>query len=234
MFWLNTACNIAPEKLPFTWNGLCLQEPMALLTNWVIAITALYLFFRIKRPFSAFRRNWRKFYLFFSISTFFGGLGHLLFFYFDVFGKYPCWIFGFIAAFYASKAMISVNMLTESMKRNLMWMIYGKLFILLSAAIIFKSFFFVMADAIITYLYFCLGLGLIYLKKGYKSFSYTILAVLILMPSIYIFLMKVNPHIWFNKDDLSHVLMVLTIIFFYIGVVKFANVETGEGVKEHN
>lgn len=216
----DSICAIAPDKLPFQVFGFCLQEPMALLTNWLITITAFVLYFQLKNPLNAFQRHWKMFYLTFGISTFFGGLGHLLFFYFDVFGKFPCWIFGFIAAFHAGKAMISNKMISERQQRRLTYFLIFKGILLGSMAIIMKSFVYVMIDASITYLFFCLGFGLYYWKKGSDGFKYTVIAVLILLPSIFIFTLKINPHIWFNKDDLSHILMVTTIIFFYFGIIR--------------
>ncbi len=228
MFMMNTLCEISPDKLPFTWMGLCLQEPMALVTNWLIALTSIFLFFQIKKPYSQFRKHWRKFYLYFAISTFFGGMGHLFFNYFDVYGKFPCWIFGVIASFHAGKAMISVNMLTLDLQGKLKKMLVAKGVVLAILAMVMGSFIFIMVDAILSYLIFCLGFGAYYWKKGYDSFKYTVYAIIILFPSIFIFLLKLNPHLWFNKDDLSHVLMVITIIFFYIGVRKFTKFESQE------
>lgn len=222
---LENVCNIPVDRLPFTMFGLCLQEPMALVTNWVIAIIAFILYFRLRRPENEFQQHWRKFYFFFALSTFFSGFGHVLFNYFDVYGKYPTWILGMIAAYHAGKAMISLNVLNRSTQRTYNYILYAKMLTFALLALIFKSFIFVMADAVITYLFFCLGFGAYYWRKGIKSFKYTVLAVLILFPSIFIFTLKLNPHIWFNKDDLSHILMAFTIIFFYLGVSRLNEIE---------
>lgn len=214
-------CALPIEKLPFTMFGLCLQEPMALVLNWVMAFTSFYFFTRIQNPVTLFQKHWKLFYLMFGVSTFFGGLGHLLYNYFGVYGKFPCWFFGVFAAFYAGKAMISIPVLSEVTQRKLTYFLAFKAFFFASAAILTKSFLFVMVDATITYLFFCLGFGLYYWKKGYASFRFTVYAVLILIPSVFIFIFQVNLHLWFNKDDLSHVLMVMTIVLFYLGIVNF-------------
>lgn len=215
---MNVVCEVPEELLPFELFGWCLQEPMALVTNWLIAITSFTIFFRMKPPYSKFSRHWRYFYLFFGISTFFGGLGHVFFNYFDTPGKFPCWFFGVISSYHASKAMISVNMITKSFQTKITFFLIVKMFLLGGLAMYFESFLIIMMDAIITYLFFCMGFGIYYWKKGYSNFKYTVYAILILLPSIFIFTLKVNPHVWFNKDDLSHVLMAFTIIFFYLGV----------------
>jgi hypothetical protein len=41
-----------------------------------------------------------------------------------------------------------------------------------------------------------------------------------MVPSAIIFLAKINPHPWFDKNDLSHVLLTIGIIYFYKGVQK--------------
>jgi hypothetical protein len=226
MFMMSVDCNLPEELLPFELFGLCLQEPMALITNWLIALTSFTLFFRIQRPLSSFSKHWRLFYLYFGISTFFGGLGHVLFNYFGIPGKFPCWIFGGLSAFHAAKAMISVNMLTKNLQLIITLFLWVKLFALTSLALYFGSFLFVMIDAVITYLFFCMGFGFYYWSIGYSNFKYTVYAIIILLPSIFIFTLKLNPHIWFNKDDLSHILMVITIIFFYLGIRGFGMFES--------
>ena len=45
------------------------------------------------------------------------------------------------------------------------------------------------------------------------------MGVLVCIPSVFIFLLKLNPHKWLNKDDLSHLLMLLCLIFFYLGAI---------------
>lgn len=222
-FSFENTCALPLEKLPFTFYGLCLQEPMALLLNWVMAATSFYFFIRINKPVTNFQKYWRLFYLNFGISTFFGGLGHLFFNYFDVYGKYPCWVFGVFAAYFAGKAMISVPLISESLQKKIGIFLIVKAMFFAVGAVISQSFLFVMMDAIITYLFFCMGFGLYYWKKGMDSFRFTVYAVLILIPSLFIFLFKINPHLWFNKDDLSHVFMVLTIVFFYVGIIKFTD-----------
>lgn len=222
---IENVCNVPLEKLPFSMFGLCLQEPMALVTNWIISITAFVLYFRLRNAENEFQQNWRTFYFFFGLSTFFSGFGHVLFNYFDVYGKYPTWILGMIAAYHAGKAMISLNALSPLTKKAYSWVLYVKLLTFALLALTFKSFVFVMLDAVITYLFFCLGFGIYYWRKGVSSFKYTVIAVIILFPSIFIFTLQFNPHLWFNKDDLSHVLMAFTIIFFYLGVSRLNEIE---------
>ena len=61
-------------------------------------------------------------------------------------------------------------------------------------------------------------LGNYYSKKIGIEFKYFVFGVLVLLPSAFVFLFKINLHPWFDKNDLSHVLMFIGIIYFYLGV----------------
>lgn len=209
-------CGIVSDKLPYTIGGLCLQEPMALITNWLIAAICFICFYNLGEPTSEFEKYWKRFYLFFGLSTVFGGLGHTFFFYTDIYGKFPCWILGIFTSYNAGKAMISLY--TPSRTKLLTQLLIIKGIALLTLALTMKSFLFITIDAIVAYLIFCGGFGIYFWKKGMQGFKYIVFGVLVLTPSAFIFLLKLNPHIWFNKDDLSHVLMMVTIIFFYVGI----------------
>ena len=222
---MDNLCNIPADKLPFKFMGLCLQEPMALVTNMVIAIICFVIYSKMKITENNFQKNWKIFFFFFGISTFFSGFGHMFFNYTGVYGKFPTWTLGLVSAFYAGKAMISLNVIDPKLYKGLIRFLYFKFFVLGILGLYFKSFIFIMTDATISYLFFCMGFGIYYWRKGLKSFKYTVYAVLFLIPSIFIFTLQFNPHVWFNKEDLSHVLMATTIIFFYFGVIRLNQID---------
>lgn len=56
------------------------------------------------------------------------------------------------------------------------------------------------------------------MKRGAIGLKWIVIGVLVLIPSAFIFIKEVNLHRWLNKDDLSHVLMLACIYFFYIGM----------------
>lgn len=218
---METICDIPVEDLPFSIFNLCLQEPMALLWNTLIAVACFYSFYKIKDHNMPFFKQWRLFFLLMGISMFLGGFSHLFFQYSGMYGKMFTWVFAFFSAFYIGKAMLSLNLINDGVKRFLNALLYIKFVVLLSIAIYTENFIFVTVDASITYLVYCLGLGLNYKRKELKSFKYTVLGVLLLVPSIFIFIFEISPSIWFNKNDLSHALIIGTILFFYLGVKNF-------------
>lgn len=205
------------EIIEFNWLGLNLQEPMALITNWILASFSFYAFWQLKKGVSRFQDLWKMFYLVLGISMVFGGLGHLFFQYTGIPGKFPSWTGGVLAGVYASFAMISLMPNRETQKR-IETVVLIKSTALLLAAVITQKFFYVAIDTSITYLIFCGYLGIRLHRKNWQGIKFIYLGVLVLIPSAIIFGLKINIHRWLNKDDLSHVLMLGCIMFFFFGV----------------
>mgnify|MGYP006928713518 CR=1 FL=1 len=223
MTTMNIPCDIPVEKLPFMMGGLCLQEPMALITNWIIASVAFVLYYKLRPLSGDFVKNWRFFLISIGLSTFFGGLGHIFFQYTGFYGKIPSWVLGNLAAFFAGKAMISTFLLKQSTNSFLLRLLYFKFLFFTFLALYYESFTFVLIDTVITYLLFCLGYGLYYWRrKGYASFKHMIIGVIILISSAFIFVFELNLSLWLNKDDLSHLIIATTIIFFYISIKRYS------------
>lgn len=189
---------------------------MAMITNALLAIFSAFAFIQLKKQDDKAIAWWSYFFLTFGLSTFCSIFGHGFFNYTGVVGKFPCWFFGAIANVCAAKAMISFQMYSNPMKFSSTF-IYLKSFLLLCAAFFYKSFIFITIDAVITYLMYTGFFGVLLYNRGLKSMRFMIIGVIILLPSIFIFLLKLNPHRWLNKDDLSHLLMLGCISCFYLG-----------------
>jgi len=211
------------EPIKFDWLGIHFQEPMAIIMNLLISLFCFFAFFQMKKM-----RNdraiywWKLFFLYFGISTFFGALGHGFFMYSGVPGKFPCWILGCVANVFASKGMLSFTGY-ENKSKPVNVFVWSKSLILLTAALISQKFIFVTLDAIITYLTFTGGYAIALINRGLKEMKFMVIGVLVLIPSAFIFLLKINPHRWLNKDDLSHVLMLGCISCFYLGMRAWNN-----------
>ena len=205
------------ELIEFELFGLTLQEPMALLTNWLMSVFCLYAYMSLKSSIKINIIYWKWFFLIFSISTFFGGLSHLFFQYFGIEGKYINWVTGVISGYYLGKAMLFHFEDNRNRKKSEIFLII-KSIVLLVIALYLKKFIFIAIDAIITYVYFTGILGYILYKKGVHEMRFMVIGVLIGLPSAFIFILKINPHKWLNKDDLSHLLMLGCLYFIFKGV----------------
>lgn len=212
------------KTIYFNLWGLNLQEPMALILNWIIASFCVYAFFKLNRFNNKANSYWRMFYLFFGISTFFGGLGHVFFLYTGIPGKFPSWIFGALANGFAALGVLNFKGISKptTIAYYLVWI---KCALLVVISMVTQKFIFIAIDAIVTYLCYT-GIYLLFLQSRtlFRYFiSKFLIGVVILLPSAFFFILKINLHDWLNKDDVSHILMLIAIVFFYQGLKEWGH-----------
>ncbi|MFA7274209.1 MAG: hypothetical protein WC044_10080 [Crocinitomicaceae bacterium] len=207
------------EIIHFDLFNLHLQEPIALLTNWLIASFSFFAFFQLKRYQTIFENYWKTFYLILGISMIFGGLGHLFFHYAGIYGKFPSWTLGVTAGIFSSFAMISIWP-NEKQRIHLKRFVVIKSLLMISLALATRKFVFVAIDTSFAYIIFCGYMGIQLFKKGFAGMNYIALGVLVLFPSALFFGLKINLHRFLNKDDISHLFMVGCIACFYLGITR--------------
>jgi hypothetical protein len=207
------------EIIEFSFAGLHLQEPGALISNWLITAFSIYAYKSINWSNSPASSAFKKFYLVLAISTFLSGFGHVLFQYFDVFGKYPAWILAVTSGYYISTGILYYWRSHKSYKL-LKYFLITKSIVLLSLSLLNQTFVFIAIDSILTYLLYCGYLAGRMWAKNNLDMQYFVYGILVLIPSAFIFLMNINLHKYLNRDDLSHLLMLICIILFYYGVRK--------------
>ncbi|MCE3296966.1 MAG: hypothetical protein K0R65_2680 [Crocinitomicaceae bacterium] len=205
------------EIIHFSLWGLKLQEPMALLTNWLIAFFCFFALLRIKWSNAYPVKYFRMFYLVLGISMIFGGLGHLLFQYFGLYGKIPSWILGTLAGYYIGKGVLYYWKDHPSYRFFNIFLVV-KSIVLLILSLVFLKFIYVAVDVIITYIMYSGYIAFRLWMKNKIEMRFFVYGIIILFPSMFIFLMNINLHRYLNRDDLSHVLMLACIILFYEGV----------------
>jgi len=94
-------------KIEWSFMDYIILEPNALITDTLMALISLYLAYLLyeKKFNSTFSNRWFIFFIVFGISSFLGGLGHALFYYFSAMGKMPNWISGIVAIYLIERAM---------------------------------------------------------------------------------------------------------------------------------
>lgn len=219
------------EKIEVIISGYIIQEPNAVITDLLMAIVSVFLgiFLLRKRQNSAFETWWISFFFLFAISSFLGALGHGFFIYWGVAGKFPNWITAIPIIYFIERAMLSL-LANEKRKERLILLALYKMILVYSVFIWICIVFPIQEKPQIAFLPLAINtivgvilsagiLGYQYSKKE-ESFKLIYFGVIAMIPSAFVFLIKINPAPWFDKNDLSHVLMTIGIVFFYFGIEK--------------
>jgi hypothetical protein len=222
------------EKIQFVLFGLNLVEPMAFITDLIMGSISIFFAYKVGKIESnlAFYTYWRWFFLLFGYGAILGGIGHTFYNQLGVAGKFPSWICGPISVYCLEQAMISIHPIDKRLNllkliSTLKLMVVYSVFIVICMNVdihekIGLPFLPIAINTILGVSFTAGILALWYKKKLSEKFKYFYLGVLIMLPASAIFLMKINLHPWFDKNDLSHVLMTAGIIYFYLGISKIS------------
>lgn len=221
------------DKLQWDIFGLQLLEQNTFIGDVIIFIVAIYFFFKIKNNFvlSTFNTNWMRFYLFFALGFGLGGFGHLFFNYTGVPGKYPAWFLGMVASFFIERGMISIY---PNLKKRKLFnqLAIAKLILFTVAEIAVLS----IVDMevkpeiglIVPTLNSVLGLGIalgvlgvMYQRKIHSSFKFLWISTLVIIPSAVFQALKINFAQWFDRNDVSHVLLILGLIIYFQTIKRY-------------
>lgn len=222
------------EKIQFTMFGLDLVEPMAFVTDTILAVISITLAVLISKKFKAsshpIKTYWVAFFWVFGLGAFAGGLGHVFFNQWGVAGKFPSWLTGPASIYFLEQAMIAAHDDDEKLGRYKLWSFWKMMLVYLAFSLICYfgpihenpqiAFLPTAINTIFGVILTAGILGYSYSKRISANFKYFYIGVLILLPTAFIFLLKINLHPWFDKNDFSHVLMAIGICYFYIGAKK--------------
>ncbi|MDX2359529.1 MAG: hypothetical protein QNK23_01895 [Crocinitomicaceae bacterium] len=221
------------DKIEFEMFGLELLEPSGFIGDLLIFIVAIVLAIKVGRlnRIEPFFKYWKLFFVVFGVGFLFGGFGHLFYNYWGVLGKNPAWYLGLVSTLLVEKAMISLHP-SEKFKSTFNKVAYVKFVLALIAALYVSIFVDLTADytvglrvpSINTSVGLILALGYFcYLfMKEIRGFRFFIFGILTLIPVAVIQSMKLNPHQLFDRNDMSHILLITAIIFYYLGVKSYA------------
>ncbi len=223
------------EKIHITVFGLDISEPNVFLSDLVMALISLYCGWRLFKGTgnSSFKKWWMGFFFLFGISSLAGGFGHALYSYFGHLGKLFTWVTGIVSIYMIERGMIEAYA-NSPIKTRL------KLFSMIKLVLLYLVFFGILffgpidqkpnlpflpiaINTIIGVSWFA-GVYAFKLSKSlHKDFKFIFTGVLIMLPSAFFFLGKINLHPWMDKNDVSHVLLTAGIVYFMIGVEKLSN-----------
>lgn len=201
----------------FTLAGLRLQEPSTFISDIILATCCFILGFKTYKLNNIENTQFFKFFLFLGVSTFFGAFGHVFFYYGGNVGKFPSWFFAALSTFFFCNAIIEDTPLFFSKKwKSFVWI---KVVFVFLSSFIFSKFIFVAIDSILSYLIFGGALSYMLWNAKRLHMKYIFYGTLVLIPSAFVFILDVNLHTLFNRDDLSHLIIVMTILLYYKAIV---------------
>jgi hypothetical protein len=221
------------DKIQFELFGLELLEPNAFIGDSILGLLALFLAFRIRkiRKTHSFYSFWFLFFISFGLGFIMGGLGHLFWNYWGVAGKYFAWFAGLFSSLFAEHAMIAIN--KDRRERHVFRTISRLKFVY---AFLILTFLVVTRD-LTNHLGWGLAVSLVstgigtvfafgvlpyYYKRTLKmKFHYFWAALFMLLPVAFVQNMKINIAPWMDRNDISHILMFITLIFYFMGIGLF-------------
>ncbi|MFY0688672.1 MAG: hypothetical protein JXQ90_15975 [Cyclobacteriaceae bacterium] len=204
------------NKIEFELFGLHLMEPMAFILNIALTATNIHHFLQLRKlPQTDLVKYWNLFFLFFGIGTFCAAFGHTFYYYWGITGKMPTWTTGFFAISAAEWAMISLQPSTR--RKWMQTLSLAKLAASLVVFIIQPSFNWVIIHSSIGFIFFIAIPSAIRTFKGDTFHRYFAIGVLVLIVSLPVRLLGIDFHLWFNRDDIGHVLMFITLMCFLQG-----------------
>ena len=219
-------------KIEFDFMGLTLLEPNALITDFIMGAFSLYFAIKLRRNKEehGFLKYWYYFFLFYGLGSLFGGLGHAFYYYTGPQGKFPTWISGILAAYFIEKAMIkSASGLNKNNRLGKIAFVKMILVFLIVITVISTKayqldhkigFIPIAINTLIGVFISVASISLYNMKRGCVNFKYLLYGVLIMAPSFFVFMFKFNPAQWFDKSDLSHIIIIFGITLFYVGLKK--------------
>jgi len=212
-------------KIEFKLLDLDLLEPNGFIGNMSICFLSLFYYYILHKNTNRndlFLRYWNYFYLLFACCFLFGGFSHLLFNYTGIIGKIPSWLLSMFAVCAMERAILHLHpnknwWHTSSIFRLIIFLCFECLLLLIfnidhkpELGLIIPSLY--TASCLI----YSLGiLGIYYKKRIHHAFHYHVFAVILLFLSSLIQLLKINIHPYFDRNDLSHLLLLVTLVLYY-------------------
>ncbi len=188
---------------------------MAILWDGLICFTALLFYMYLRKKNDTNLTSFIRFFIWMSISTFLGLFGHLFFIYFGFYGKFPSWICISVTSYYFCISILEINQINI---KNWKIGLFTKGISCLLISLMFTKFSFVALDSVVSFMVLGTFLGVKLFKEQKNPFL--LIGTICILPTLFIFGLKMNIHRYFNKDDFSHFFILLSLFFYYFCATK--------------
>ncbi|MDB2657004.1 hypothetical protein N9Y60_02990 [Crocinitomicaceae bacterium] len=218
------------DKMEFSWFGLDLLEPNALVSDGLITIIAFIFAAIVIRKFpsnKAFYKYWKWLFIIQGLCFLVGGMGHVLYNYTGVWGKFMPTVFATLMVMTAEHAMLTL--IPESKQKLFMGLSKIKAAITVSIVLVLmftidvennlpKLILAPSVNSTIGYFATLFFLGMRYGKRVSKALYLFPISVLILVPAGILQMMKINIHPWFDRNDAGHLLIIISLFLYYYAI----------------
>jgi len=218
------------DKIELELFGYQFVEPNAMVGDGILFFIALFIAFKIKKLSreEKFFKHWYIFFIIFGLSFLAGGLGHFVYNYWGIPGKYFAWIASILAIYLAEQAMISIYP-DEKKKKLFKSISIVKMLVTAVAELYVFTAWDLVADPqkglLIPSINSALGLlmslgflGVYYQLKMTTTFKFFWISLLIMIPSGIAQSIKFNIAPWFDRNDFSHVLLGITMCLYWLSI----------------
>ena len=215
------------DKIEFQIFGLNLAEPNAFIGDFILGVIAFYLIIKIHRLNSSmpFFKNWKLFFVTLGTGFFLGGIGHSMFLYFGVYGKYSGWLLSIISVSYLEAAIFSIHPNSEKGK---LLLVVSKIKMFVAVSLEIGVFVFVnltndpqlglwvpLINSGIGFI-FCFGyISHKYQKSITNSFRNLKIVLALLVPAAIIQYLKISIFPWLDRNDIGHFLLAITFFMYW-------------------
>ena len=217
------------EQPPVYLFGIRINEPVTSITDLLVSAVCFYAFYKLSRiPVkNKVHLNLRYYFLSMAMATAIGGIiGHAFMYNFSFYWKLPGWITSMFsialverAAIHYTRTLIHPRLATFFKWANLL-----ELLTFVTLTLLTLNFFYVEVHSAYGLLVVVSSLNLyVYLKRKTKGSKLFLTAVGFSALSALVFMNKWGISVWFNHLDISHILMTISAIYFYLGARSILN-----------
>lgn len=202
--------------------GITILEPFTVLTNLLIALACFYAYYGLKKRKlnqSFTHRSIGYFFLFIGWATIIGGVvGHAFLYLTGLYGKIPGWYLSMagVAAFERAVIAHSRPLMHNNVGRFFSVLNIVEILTFMTLSVVKLNFLYVELHA--TYglliVVFCFELY-VYLKTKQEAFQYLVYGTIAGLGAVLCHALKISVNEWFNYNDISHLFMAVSILFYY-------------------
>ena len=203
--------------------GIRIDEPIVTITDLLVSFLCFLFAYKLFRSGKSERvfTYFKIYFLVMGIATALGGLiGHAFLYNFSFYWKLPGWITSMISIMFVERAAIEHTRIQLAPK---IVKVLGVINIIefltfLTLTIVTLEFFYVEFHSGYGLMFVVLSLeGFLFIKTRTKASGLLLIGVFFAAVAALFFMNKISPHPWFNYLSLSHVMMAVAALFFYLG-----------------